>query len=69
MKKSELADETNRKKKIEREENVKSLCCKSDITRKGRANYVCSKCGKDNTLYLVVLLSNESIPKGLDGLA
>lgn len=68
MTKSELVDETHRKKKIEREENVKSLCCKADITRKGRANYVCSKCGKDNTLHLVFLF-DESRPKGLDNLA
>ncbi len=33
----------------------KTLCCKSDFYRKGRANYRCVKCDKDITLELVLI--------------
>ena len=31
-------------------EKFKTLCCKAPLVRKGRANYRCSKCDKDNTM-------------------
>ncbi len=34
---------------------IKSLCCKAEIIRKGRADLRCSKCGKDVTLEIVML--------------
>lgn len=33
----------------------KTLCCKSEWERKGRADYRCKSCGKDITLELVFL--------------
>lgn len=34
----------------------KTLCCKSTWTVKGRANYICDKCGKDVTMEIIYLV-------------
>ena len=38
-------------------ENYKTLCCKAPWTVKGRAIFICSKCGEDVT-YEIVLLNS-----------
>jgi len=33
--------------------NYKTLCCDASATRAGRADYRCSKCGKDVTIEMI----------------
>ena len=45
-------------------EKFKTICCKASLVRKGRANYRCSKCDKDNTMeYVLYAQANEPIKK------
>ncbi len=36
-------------------EKVKTVCCEAKWYKAGRATYLCKKCGKDVTIFLVAL--------------
>ena len=37
-------------------EKLKTICCKAEYKRIGRANYICAKCKKDVSLELIFLM-------------
>ena len=53
---SDIPNDSEKEAKQEIEiSDIKTRCCKSTWTRVSRAKYLCDKCKKDNTLYIVLV--------------